>query len=116
VGDPPVPERPGRRQNLAAGLARHEQLRAAVAAGGANLAQAAVVVAVLAALPGDLAPEFRARAEEVMVGHCAEFGPRELTRLGSRLLDVLARRSPTPWKRGACASRRPEHEPPHGCS
>jgi len=77
-------------EQLATALTHHDQLRAALRDGHANVAQARVVVAALAALPSSLAADLRVRAEAVMVGHCAEFAPRDLKRLGSRLLEVLA--------------------------
>jgi len=77
-------------EQLGTALAHHDQLRAALRDGHANVAQARGVVAALAALPSSLPADLRVRAEAVMVGHCAEFAPRDLKRLGSRLLEVLA--------------------------
>ncbi|WP_345637475.1 DUF222 domain-containing protein [Rugosimonospora acidiphila] len=58
----------------------------ALAAGTVNLEQAQVIAAAVPTLPGHV----RAEGEEFLVGQCAVFGPRELGRLTSRLLDVVA--------------------------
>ena len=79
-----------REEKLAAALAAHEQVRAAVASGEASLDQAQEIVAALAALPAELDEGLIWKAESVLVSYCAEFGPKQLRRLGTRLLDVLA--------------------------
>jgi len=79
-----------REEKLAAALAAHVEVREAVASGQASLDQAAVVVAALAALPAEIDAELRAKAQTLLVGYCAEFGPKQLKRLGERLMDVLA--------------------------
>lgn len=66
----------------------------ALRAGHASIAQADVVARALDRLPtsGDLAvpDEVLQLAEKTLVAHCADFGPRELARLGARVLDVVA--------------------------
>ena len=79
-----------REEKLAVALAGYEAVRAAVSSGHASLAQAEVIVSALAALPDELAGDLVAKAEALLVGYCAEFGPKQLRRLGARLLDVLA--------------------------
>ena len=63
---------------------------AALAEGRVNLAQAHVIVAALEALPTDLDPELRFQGEAHLVEQAAQFGPRELRRLGDRLLEAIA--------------------------
>ncbi|NJC84299.1 DUF222 domain-containing protein [Planosporangium mesophilum] len=58
----------------------------ALAAGAVNVDQAWVIVDAVAKLPA----EYRARADEYLVGLAGEFGPKELTRLGERVLEVVA--------------------------
>lgn len=69
---------------------RFPVLAAAVRDGEANLAQAQVIARSLDRLPGDTPDELVAKAEETLVGHAATFSPRQLARLGSRILDVIA--------------------------
>lgn len=45
---------------------------------------------VLAALPRDVDTEVLVHAEETLVGYAGDFGPRQLARLGRRILDVVA--------------------------
>ncbi|GAA5190144.1 HNH endonuclease signature motif containing protein [Rugosimonospora acidiphila] len=58
----------------------------AMAAGTVNLEQAQVIAAAVPTLPAGV----RTQGEAFLVGQCAVFGPRELGRLTSRLLDVVA--------------------------
>lgn len=69
---------------------RWQRVAAGMAEGIVNRDQARVLVECLEALPGDLDPELRARAEEHMVGLCARFRPEQLRRLGRHLLEVVA--------------------------
>ncbi|MFC7495134.1 MULTISPECIES: HNH endonuclease signature motif containing protein [unclassified Nocardioides] len=69
---------------------RWSVLGGALRAGDATLAQAQVIARALAALPGDVPADILASAEETLVGHAADFGPRPLARLGARILDVIA--------------------------
>lgn len=65
-------------------------LAAAMREGGATLAQAQVIDRALAALPRDVDPETVSRAEAHLVEQAGEFGPKELGRIGRRILDVVA--------------------------
>jgi hypothetical protein len=65
---------------------RYPTLGSALREGSANLAQVRVVAKTLDDLPGEVI----ARAEETLVGHCAEFGPRQLTQIGRRIVDIVA--------------------------
>ena len=58
--------------------------------GAANLAQAQVIVRALDGLPREVPAEVVGLAEERLVGYAAQFGPRQLARLGRRILDVVA--------------------------
>ena len=58
--------------------------------GVANLAQAEVIVRALDGLPRDVPAEVVGLAEERLVGYTGQFGPRQLARLGRRILDVVA--------------------------
>src|SRR5690242_4578385 len=69
---------------------RYPTLGAALREGSANLAQARVIAKTLDDLPVEIPGEVIARAEETLVGHCAEFGPRQLAQLGRRIVDVVA--------------------------
>jgi hypothetical protein len=77
---------------LALGLeTRWPRVREAVADGAVNLAQARVIVHALEDVPvAEVGPEVVARAEEALVGYAATYGPRELRRLGRRILEVAA--------------------------
>jgi hypothetical protein len=79
---------------LALGLGletRWPRVREAVADGAVNLAQARVIVHALEDVPvAEVGPEVVARAEEALVGYAATYGPRELRRLGRRILEVAA--------------------------
>ena len=69
---------------------RYAVLAAALRAGDVTLAQAHVVARALEALPTEVPAEMLVRAEETLVAHCSSFGPRELGRLGRRILQVVA--------------------------
>ena len=70
---------------------RWTQVATGVADGSVNLAQARVIVQALEDLPTDeVGPEGLARAEEALVGYAATYAPRELRRLGRRILEVAA--------------------------
>lgn len=58
--------------------------------GRVNEAQAAVIARCLDDLPERLGPALTARAEAHLVEQANHFGPRELNRLGRRILEVLA--------------------------
>jgi hypothetical protein len=65
-------------------------LAAAMREGAVTLAQAHVIHRALGALPGVVDAETVCRAEAHLVERAAEFGPRELGRIGRRILDVVA--------------------------
>ncbi len=69
---------------------RYAVLAASLRDGSVNLAQARVIVRALDDLPEDVPAEMIGLAEETLVGHAASFGPRQLARLGRRILDVVA--------------------------
>jgi hypothetical protein len=69
---------------------RYLGLGAALREGSANLAQARVIAKTLDDLPSEIPTEVIAKAEETLVGHCAQFGPRQLARLGRRIVEVVA--------------------------
>jgi hypothetical protein len=69
---------------------RYPTLGSALREGSVNLVQARVVAKVLDDLPAEIPSEVIARAEETLVGHCAEFGPRQLTQIGRRIVDIVA--------------------------
>ncbi|MFC7492892.1 MULTISPECIES: HNH endonuclease signature motif containing protein [unclassified Nocardioides] len=86
-----------RREDASADLAlavaverRWTVLGTALRDGEATLAQAQVIARALDQLPDDVPTGILARAEEVLVGHAADFGPRPLARLGARILDAIA--------------------------
>src|SRR5689334_12360877 len=69
---------------------RYPTLGAALREGSANLGQARVIAKTLDELPVEIPTEIVARAEEALVGHCAEFGPRQLASIGRRVVEVVA--------------------------
>ena len=76
---------------LAAAL-DHERpvLAAGMRDGDVTLAQAHVIRRALDALPGSVDAATVALAEAHLVAYAGEFGPKELGRLGRRILDVVA--------------------------
>ncbi|GAA5112989.1 HNH endonuclease signature motif containing protein [Alloalcanivorax gelatiniphagus] len=76
---------------LATALDREGQvLAAAMREGAVTLAQARVVQRAVAALPATVDAGTRAQAEAHLVEQAGEFGPKELGRIGRRILDVVA--------------------------
>ena len=70
---------------------RWTRVGAAVADGSVNLAQAWVIVRALEDLPDqDLSSDILASAEEALIGYAGQYGPRQLRRLGRRILEVAA--------------------------
>ncbi len=65
-------------------------LAAAMREGAASLPQARVIDRALANLPAAVDAETVALAEKHLVDHASEFGPKELGRIGRRILDVVA--------------------------
>jgi hypothetical protein len=63
----------------------------AIADGAVNLAQALVIVAALEDLPAnEVGSEVMARAEQALLAYADTYGPRQLRRLGRRILEVAA--------------------------
>nr|WP_275941569.1 HNH endonuclease signature motif containing protein [Planosporangium mesophilum] len=82
-----LPGAASKQVRLAAALDRECPVTAgALAAGALNVKQAEVIVDAVAKLPA----EYRARADEYLVGLAGEFGPKELAGLGERVLEVVA--------------------------
>lgn len=69
---------------------RRPRLVAAMREGGATLAQAQVIDRALNALPATLDAQTISEAEAHLVERAREFGPKELGRIGRRILDVVA--------------------------
>jgi hypothetical protein len=70
---------------------RRPRLGEAVAAGSVNLAQARVIAQALDDLPvGEMGREVIDRAEAALLGYAEHYAPRELRRLGRRILEVAA--------------------------
>ena len=69
---------------------RYGVLAAALREGAANLAQARVIASALDDLPREIPADIVVKAEETLVGHCADLDPRQLHRLGRRIVDVVA--------------------------
>lgn len=65
-------------------------LAAAMREGAASLPQARVIERALSNLPAAVDAETVALAEKHLVDHAGEFGPKELGRIGRRILDVVA--------------------------
>ncbi len=65
-------------------------LAAAMRDGAATLSQARVIDRALVALPAGVDADTVARAEVHLVERAGEFGPKELARIGRRILDVVA--------------------------
>lgn len=65
-------------------------LAAAMRDGGVTLAQAQVIDRALTALPAVVGAETVAQAEAHLVEQARDFGPKELGRIGRRILDVVA--------------------------
>ncbi len=76
---------------LALSLDRHYAgLAAALRHGEATPAQAHVIARALDDLPDEVPDDVRALAEETLVDHATRFGPRQLARLGRKILEVVA--------------------------
>ena len=70
---------------------RWTRLGAAVADGSVNLPQARVISRALEDLPlEEVGRDAMVRAEEALVDHASTYAPRELRRLGRRILEVAA--------------------------
>jgi hypothetical protein len=76
---------------LASALDRDRPMvAAAMREGSVTLAQAHVIHRAISALPASVDAGTVARAEAHLVGQAGEFGPKELGRIGRRILDVVA--------------------------
>ena len=76
---------------LASALDRDRALvAAAMRDGSVTLAQAHVIHRAVDALPASVDADTVTRAEAHLVAQAAEFGPKELGRIGRRILDVVA--------------------------
>ncbi|WP_166140362.1 HNH endonuclease signature motif containing protein [Nocardioides ochotonae] len=75
---------------LALALEDRPVLAGALRDGRANLDQAHVIAAALAKLPSEVSAEMVDQAEAVLVEYADRFDPTELSRLGRRILDVIA--------------------------
>jgi len=69
---------------------RYATLGAGLRDGRVNHAQAHVIARALDHLPDDVPSEVVTSAEETLVGYAADFAPKQLARLGARILDVVA--------------------------
>jgi hypothetical protein len=80
-----------RRASLASALdERWGEVGTGLEVGVLNLAQARVIVEALDALPDELDPVLLGKAQAHLVEQASQFGPRELARLGERVLEVVA--------------------------
>ncbi|PWN03407.1 HNH endonuclease [Nocardioides silvaticus] len=61
-----------------------------MADGAVSAGQAQVIVHALDVLPADLDPELLTKAEQQLVDYCKDFRPRDLRRLGRRILEIVA--------------------------
>ena len=78
-------------QRLARALdRRYAVLAGALREGAANLAQARSIAAALDDLPREVPADIVSKAEETLVDHCRDLDPRQLARLGRRIVDVVA--------------------------
>src|SRR2546429_4641486 len=75
---------------LAAQTQRRPALDTAVSQGAANLEQVAVIAAAITALPTQVGMETVDKAEQILIGDAAEFEPRMLAKLGTRILSHVA--------------------------
>lgn len=68
---------------------RYPAVAARLRAGGLSISQAVTITRALDRLGPDVADEVREAAVEQMVSFAAEFSPRDLKRLGRRILEVI---------------------------
>ena len=69
---------------------RYAALARGLREGEVSEAQARVIARALDDLPDEVPADLVALAERTLAGHCGQFGPRQLARLGRRILDVVA--------------------------
>jgi len=70
--------------------ARWHRVGAALRGGGCSLEQAKVIVAALDELPREVPAELLGKAEAHLVAQAAHFAPKELRKLGAKILEVIA--------------------------
>ncbi|GAA4094072.1 HNH endonuclease signature motif containing protein [Nocardioides kongjuensis] len=76
--------------HLAEALERRPAVAAGMRAGTVSAAQAQVILAAVDDLPAGLGPDLAGQAEQTLVAYAAHHPPRELRRLGRRILEVVA--------------------------
>jgi hypothetical protein len=69
---------------------QHASVASALADGGLRLGQARVIVEAVDALPPDVDPAVRGKAEAALLGLAAQHDARDLKQIGKRILDVVA--------------------------
>ena len=75
---------------LGRALERHPSLAATMTAGELRTEQARVIAEAVDALPVDIDPETRDRAETTLLSLAAQHDARDLKQIGKRILDVVA--------------------------
>jgi hypothetical protein len=75
---------------LARAVDERPGLDQALTVGALNTEQAAVIDRCVRALPAEVGVEAVAKAEALLIGWAADFGPRELRMLGARILEYVA--------------------------
>jgi len=70
--------------------ARWHRVGTAIRSGGCSLEQAKVIVAALDELPREVPADLLAKAEAHLVAEAAHFTPKELRKLGEKILEVIA--------------------------
>ena len=78
-----------RSQRLAGALERRPLVARGLDEGTVNLPQAEVIVRALEALGSEVRPELLEQAEAVLVQQCAELSPKDLKRVGDRVLELI---------------------------
>jgi len=79
-----------RAERFARALGPHELVRRGLVEGAVSMPQAEVIVRAVDVIPAELGELTRVKAEAVLVEQAAEFGPRQLARLGEHILEVVA--------------------------
>ncbi len=75
---------------LADGLEQRDLTRAALAEGQIHVEQAEVILRALEQLPGDLAPDIVAQAEQQLLAQARHFDAKALRVLGRRVLELIS--------------------------
>ncbi|WGY00236.1 DUF222 domain-containing protein [Nocardioides sp. QY071] len=76
--------------HLAMALERRAVVAGGMRSGAVSSVQARVIVEAVEGLPAELGAGLAAQAEQTLVGYAAQHPPRELKRLGRRILEVVA--------------------------